>query len=192
MIREVIITTLSKRGTAHVAPMGVHVVADEMLVMPFRPSATLQNILASGHAVMNYCDDVRIFAGCVTGRHEWPLVSSDKGPVPHLAVALAHSELVLTRVEDDEIRPKLFCQVVHEETHAPFLGFNRAQYSVLEAAILVSRLHMLPRSKVESELAYLRIGFDKTAGPIEREAWGWLMARLDAALSADSGERGLT
>ncbi len=192
MIREVIITTLSKRGVAHVAPMGVHVVADEMLVMPFRPSATLQNMLETGHAVMNYCDDVRIFAGCVTGRREWPLVSSDKGSVPYLAVALAHSELVLTRVEDNEIRPKLFCQVVHEETHAPFLGFNRAQYSVLEAAILASRLHMLPRSKVESELAYLRIGFDKTAGPIEHEAWGWLMARFDAALSEPSGERGPT
>jgi hypothetical protein len=46
---------------------------------------------------------------------------------------------------------------------------------VLEAAILVSRLSMLPREKVDAEIAYLRIAIDKTAGPEEREAWDWLM-----------------
>ncbi len=40
--------------------------------------------------------------------------------------------------------------------------------------MLVSRLHMLPPDKVDSEMAYLQIAIDKTAGPEEREAWGWL------------------
>jgi hypothetical protein len=34
--------------------------------------------------------------------------------------------------------------------------------------------------KIEREMAYLRIAIDKTAGPIEQEAWGWLEARLQA------------
>jgi hypothetical protein len=41
--------------------------------------------------------------------------------------------------------------------------------------VLVSRLHMLPPHKVDSEMAYLQIAIDKTAGPGEREAWGWLV-----------------
>ncbi|MGH9904798.1 MAG: DUF447 family spectrin-like domain-containing protein, partial [Pyrinomonadaceae bacterium] len=49
---------------------------------------------------------------------------------------------------------------------------------VLECAILVSRLHMLPREKIESELNYLTIAIDKTAGPREREAWEWLMEAI--------------
>ena len=60
-------------------------------------------------------------------------------------------------------------------THAPFRGLNRAKAAVLEAAILVSRLSMLPREKIDGEIAYLRIAIDKTAGPEEREAWDWLM-----------------
>jgi hypothetical protein len=182
MIREVIITSQSLEGAVHIAPMGVHVVGEDRLVMPFRPSATLDNLLATGHAVMNYCDDVRVFAGCLTGRRDWPLVKADKIPGQRLAGALAHAELELARVEDDEIRPRLYCRVAHEAMHAPFQGFNRAQYSVLEAAILVSRLHRLPRDKIESELAYLRIGLEKTAGPAELEAWGWLMAKIDDML----------
>ena len=180
MIRETLITSTSPEGVTHIAPMGVHVLDDAMLIMPFRPSTTLTNILATRHAIMNYCDDARIFAGCLTGRRDWPLVAAERVPGQRLAGALTHAELELVRIEDDELRPRLYCRVAHEINHAPFRGFNRAQYSVLEAAILVSRLHMLPWSKIEAELEYLRIGLDKTAGPHELEAWGWLMEKVEA------------
>ncbi len=65
-------------------------------------------------------------------------------------------------------------------THAPFQGFNRAQAAVIEAAILVSRLQMLPREKVEREIAYLEIAVSKTASAAEEEAWRWLMEPIRA------------
>ena len=58
-------------------------------------------------------------------------------------------------------------------------GFNRAQAAVVEAAILVSRLHMLPEQKIRSELEYLGIAIKKTAGEKERTAWKWLMEKVD-------------
>ena len=58
-------------------------------------------------------------------------------------------------------------------------GFNRAQAAVVEAAILVSRLHMLPEQKIRSELEYLGIAIKKTAGEKERTAWQWLMEKVD-------------
>jgi hypothetical protein len=63
---------------------------------------------------------------------------------------------------------------VHTAQHCPFVGFNRAQAAVVEGAILVSRLRMLPAAKVQAEMDYLQIAIDKTAGPAEREAWQWL------------------
>jgi hypothetical protein len=39
---------------------------------------------------------------------------------------------------------------------------------------------MLPLEKIDSEIAYLKIGLDKTAGEREREAWNWLMSDIDA------------
>ena len=38
---------------------------------------------------------------------------------------------------------------------------------------------MLPPEKIETEIAYLTIAIDKTAGEREWEAWGWLMARIE-------------
>ena len=173
MIQELIVTTKNAASAVHCAPMGVHIHGDEIAILPFRPSTTLTNLLETKLAVLNYCDDVRIFAGCLTGRRDWKLRDLV------LDGALAHSEVELLRVEEDEIRPKLICKIVKTVNHAPFLGFNRAQYSVLEAAILVSRLQMLPMEKIDSEIAYLKIGLEKTAGERELEAWGWLMEAIE-------------
>jgi hypothetical protein len=179
MIQEVIVTTQNNSGLAHLAPMGIHSNGDEFIILPFRPSTTLNNLLESKTAVLNYCDDVRVFAGCLTGRRDWPLMVAEKIKGQVLQCALAHTELELLRIEDDPTRPRLFCKAVHTVNHAPFKGFNRAQYSVLEAAILISRLNMLPLAKIETEIDYLRIGFEKTAGDREVEAWGWLMTVIE-------------
>jgi hypothetical protein len=159
--------------------MGVHLLNEELIILPFRPSTTLNNLLETKTAVLNYCDDVRVFAGCLTGRRDWDLKPAEKITGKVLANALAHTEIELTRFEEDAMRPKLFFKAVHSVNHAPFSGFNRAQFAVLEAAILISRLSMLPLEKIETEINYLRIGLEKTAGAREWEAWGWLMAVID-------------
>jgi hypothetical protein len=179
MIYETIVSTQNAVGIPHLAPMGIHRHDEGYLIMPFRPSATLDNILATGYAVINYCDDVRVFAGCLTGRRDWPLKMAEKIPGLYLAATLAHVEVAVARVENDAVRPKLYCRAVHSVNHAPFQGFNRAQFAVLEASILVSRLGILPPNKIEAELAYLRIGLEKTAGERELQAWSWLMQRIE-------------
>jgi hypothetical protein len=175
MIYETIVTTRSSGGLTHVTPMGIRHERGLVVLAPFRPSTTLDLVLASRCAVVNYTDDVRVFAGCIVGRREWPLVPAAKVAGVRLATTLAHAELKLEDVAEDPQRPRLFCREVHAETHAPFRGFNRAQAAVVEAAVLVSRLHMLPAEKIDTEIRYLEIAIDKTAGPAESEAWGWLM-----------------
>lgn len=182
-IRETIITTVNRNGSVHIAPLGIIQENDGWVIAPFRPSVTLDNLSQVPFAVANYTDDARIFAGCLTGRKDWPTVPVEGFPVPRLQAALAHSVLEVMRVDEDAMRPRHFCRVVWEEMHAPFTGFNRAKAAVLEAAILVSRLHMLPREKIEAEIAYLTIAIEKTAGPDEKEAWDWLKQRVSEHFS---------
>jgi uncharacterized protein len=178
MIRETIVTTADPAGKVHIAPIGIIADGDHWIIAPFRPSATLDNLRAVPFAVANYTDDVRVFAGCLTGRHDWPTTAGQMVPAPRLAAALAHAELAVETVADDAQRPRFRCRVVHRAAHAPFEGFNRAKAAVVEAAILVSRLGMLPREKVEQEISYLQIAVSKTAGPAEQEAWSWLMDKI--------------
>ncbi len=177
MIRETVVTTSDAEGRVHIAPLGLIEDGGGWIVAPFRPSTTLDNLLAVPHAVASHCDDVRIIAGCLTGRRDWPLVPTE-GPVPRLAAAVAHLELSVRAHDDDPVRPRFRMRVDRAVSHEPVAGYNRAQAAVIEAAILASRLSMLPREKVEAEIAYLSIAIEKTAGPREAEAWGWLMERI--------------
>jgi hypothetical protein len=188
MVRETILTTISGEGRVHIAPIGIIADGDGWIIAPFRPSTTLDNLRAVPFAVANYSDDVRIFAGCLTGRFDWPTTTADEVPVPRLAHALAHAELAVTRVTEDEQRPRFHCRVVRLLSHAPFEGFNRAKAAVVEAAILVSRLDFLPREKIEKEMAYLEIAVSKTAGAAEGQAWNWLTEKVRAHY-ADAAKR---
>ena len=178
MIRECIVITQSRAGAVHIAPLGLIEEGEHLVIAPFRPSLTLDNLRENPFAVANYTDDVLVFAGCLTGRREWATRPATKVPGAVLEQALAHAEMQVVAVAEDEQRPRFRCAVIHEENHRPFHGFNRAQAAVVEAAILVSRLHMLPPEKIDREIAYLTIAIDKTAGPNERQAWDWLMARI--------------
>ena len=178
MINETIITTVNKDGSIHIAPMGVRHEDDFYVIAPFKPSTTLKNLQRSGQAVINMTDDVRIFAGCLTGHYDWPTIDVSAINGKRLAGALSHIEIEVAHQEGDGLRPVFYCSEKHQETHAPFMGLNRAKAAVLEAAVLVSRLHMLPDEKIDNEIEYLQIAIDKTASAHELEAWGWLMNRI--------------
>lgn len=180
-IHEVIVTSMGADDQPHHAPMGISEVNGHFLIKPFKPSATYDNLKRSGQCSISYIDDVRVFAGALTGRRSWPSQACEKISGQYLTKALAHSELQVITIDDADPRACFTAKVVHEVNHAPFRGFNRAQSAVVEAAILVSRLHMLSPEKIREEINYLTIAIDKTAGERELEAWQWLMTKIREA-----------
>ena len=188
MIYETIVISTDKDGKPYIAPFGVRECDGLILIAPFRPSTTLENLLSQKSATLNLTDDVRVFAGALTGHKDWSLLVADKVQGYRLENVLAHRELVLEKVKDDETRPELYLKVVQEVNHQPFRGFNRAQAAVIELSVLVSRLHMLPFEKVAAEMAYLEIAIHKTAGERELEAWSWLVEKVQNFQAEISGE----
>lgn len=189
LIYEAILITLNPDASAHIAPMGFREEGGHVVIAPFRPSRTLENIERTGTVTVNLTDDVRVIAGCLTGRRERPVVATSVIAGFRLADCLAHRELKVERIEEDAQRPRFFCVEQHSANHAPFRGFNRAQAAVVEAAILATRLKMLPREKISNEIKYLQISIDKTAGDRERQAWDWIMEKIDAFYAGQEVEK---
>lgn len=186
-IVETIVTTTDAAGTPHIAPLGLIEDGEGWIIAPFAPSRTLDNLRANPFAVASHTGDVRVFAGCVTGRRDWPTVPADVVAGVRLRDAVSHWELAVARVTEDAQRPRFHCRLVHGASHAVWSGYNRAEAAVLELAVLTTRLSMLPPEKIDAELKYLEIAISKTAGPRELEAWGWLMERVTAFRSGNPG-----
>ncbi len=171
-------------GAVHIAPLGLIANGEHWVVAPFHPSRTLDNLREVPFAVASHVDDVRVFAGLLTGRRDWPLVPTGC-PVPRLQAAISHWELTVESVGEHAERPRFRTRIAAAVSHAPASGFNRAKAAVIELAILSSRLSMLPREKVAREVGYLTIAIEKTAGPQEEEAWLWLMEKVRAFYGGD-------
>ena len=180
MIHEVIVTTISNKGTVHIAPMGIRFIDKQVIISPFKPSTTLNNIIENNIATINFIDDVRVFAGIVSRyKKDWELSArTDLDIVPNLTLTNTFYNVAVNEYQEDDKRPNIICDIKNSEIIKPFLGFNRAQFSVIEAAVLLSRLGMISMEKIDREIEYLKIGIDKTAGPNELEAWGWIQDKI--------------
>ena len=174
VIVETIVTTVSEDGTVNCAPMGVEW-GDEVIVLkPFLETATYSNVSRTRSAVVNLTDDVSVFARAAIENPQVATVPPRivRGAV--LADCCAWREVEVRSIDATPPRSRIETGVVHRGFRREFIGFNRARHAVLEAAIYATRLHLLPRAFVESELSRLQVIVDKTAGDIELEAMALL------------------
>jgi len=174
MILETIVTTVAADGTVNCAPMGVEWGEDVIILKPFIETATYRNVVATGAAVVNLIDDVRVFAQAAIANPQYPTEPAVVVRGAVLADCCSWREVGLRSVDSTPPRSRIEGAVVHHGVRREFIGFNRARHAVLEAAIYATRLHLLPRSFVESELQRLQVIVDKTAGAQEREAMALL------------------
>src|SRR5215207_9765552 len=172
MIIETIVTTIDASGTVNVAPMGVEWTGgDEPPVLkPFLETVTYRNVTATGVAVVNLIDDVRVFARAAISNPEYPVVPAVAVRGVSLRDACSWRELTVQSVDSTPPRSRIETAVAHRGFRREFIGFNRARHAVLETAIYATRVHMLERDFLLSELTRLQVIVDKTAGSAEHEA----------------------
>ena len=174
-VRETIVTTKNIDNTIKISPLGIYIDEEVLRIKPFKPSTSLDNLLRNKSGVINYVDDVRIFASCIVKKSiKIGLSKVDKIDCSRIESAISHTEFVVDHVDDDNIRPTIICRPVNEEIHKMYYGLNRAKSAVLELCILASRLGIVSDKKIRDEIEYLNIAIEKTAGNNELEAWAWL------------------
>jgi hypothetical protein len=174
MIVEGIVTTRDPAGQVNFAPMGVEWGDERLVLKPFLETTTFRNLSAGGCAVFNIVDDVLFLAQAAIGSPQFPWHPAERVPGAVLEAACSWYELTVDAIDATPPRSRIDTRVVHRGRGREFIGFNRAKHAVLEAAILATRVHMLPATQIKEELDRLEVLVEKTAGPREREAWTML------------------
>ena len=195
LLLEGIVTTLDDDRAPHVAPMGAIVDAafTRLVLRPFRTSTTYRNLRRSGEGVLHVTDDVELLARAAVGRLD---------PLPPLMPAPAVDGVILAgacrwyafrvqSIDDRAERCQIVAHVVDSGRLRDFFGFNRAKHAVVEAAILATRVGLLPPEEIRAEIARLAVPVCKTAGDQERRAFEFLCKYIDAAIGQLSGVAGV-
>lgn len=174
MILEGLVTTLDADGSPHLAPMGPRMADDfrTFELKPFPTSHTYANLKRDRAGVLHVTDDALLLAKAAVGAVDPfpPTVPAEQVDGVILADCCRALEFAITTLDDSGRRVRLSCNVVQAHELRAFWGWNRAKHAVLEAAIMATRLHLLPAAEVEAEFRRLRVIVDKTAGDREREA----------------------
>lgn len=187
MILEGIVTTKNADGTVNVAPMGpiVDEAMQTLVLRPFQSSTTYANLKRHGEGVLHVTDDVLLLARAAIGALD---ETPGTFPAEQVDGAVLHSacrwyEFRVFALDDSQDRTRIEAQVVHTGRLRDFFGFNRAKHAVLEAAILATRVHLLPADEILAEFARLAVPVEKTAGPAEREAFALLREYVEQQVS---------
>lgn len=170
MILETIVTTMNSQGAINFAPMGVEWGDERIVLKPFLETTTFQNLRETGAAVVNLTDDAMLFAQGAISSPQFPYIPAQRVKGAVLEAACSWREVAVETIDATPPRSRIDARVVHQGIRREFIGFNRARHAVLEAAILATRTHLLPREQITEEYARLQVIVDKTAGPREREA----------------------
>lgn len=184
VIVETIVTSVAPDGAVNCAPMGVEWDEAAIALKPFLDTATYRNLTTTGAAVVHLIDDVRVFARAAISNPTYPTVPAEVVDGVVLVACCSWREVEVRSIDSTPPRSRIETAVVHRGVKREFIGFNRARHAVLEAAIYATRVHLLPRPFLESELERLRVIVEKTAGPHEFEAMTLLTDHIRAALDA--------
>ena len=179
MIRESIVITTDLKNKPHIVPMGIIFEKKKIIISPFVPSKTFLNLKINPYAVINFTDDVNVFVDALLGKKNFKIYPTKRIKGYYLKNTLSYQDVKATRFIKNKIRPKFECKIIKETSNFPFKGFNRAQLSVIEAAILVSRINIISKKKIKKEIKYLKIAIDKTAGKNEKIAWKKLIKKIN-------------
>lgn len=191
MILECLVTTQDAAGQTNVAPMGPRFEADfnwltpdgaDFVLRPYEPSQTLNNLLATGVGVLNFTDDVLLFAQSAlkTDRRPKPeLLPAQQIAGYGLREAAAWWEFQVQSTRTDGPRWEVACRVIHVTQRRNLIAFNRAMHAVIEATILATRVELLPAADIREQLRRLEPLIEKTAGQQQLAAWLWVLEWLN-------------
>ena len=159
------------------------------VLRPFQTSTTYRNLKSHPFGVLHVVDDVLLLAKAAISRLEETPATFQAITIPGhvLKSACRWFEFRVESLDDSDERTLIEASVVHTGRLRDFFGFNRAKHAVIEAAILATRIHILPADEIRAQFETLRSPVQKTAGPDERAAFQLLDEYVQSALNGGDG-----
>lgn len=181
LILEGIATTWNAARQTHTAAMGaIFSSTGHLILRPFSGTTTLDNLRQTHTAVFQLTDNIGLLvrAALAPAETEFDVYRETDVLLPILTDACSWFALQVDSLDESQDRAIVRCHITAQGERRPFRGFNRARHSLLELAILATRIQFLSPDIIEQEWSRTSLLVNKTGGPEEFATWDWITAYL--------------
>src|SRR3954453_10724704 len=136
--------------------------SSRFVLRPFKTATTYRNLKRHGEGVLHVTDDVLMLARAAVGMDpeaETRGAESVRGRV--IVGACRYDEFRVVEIDDREDRATIVAESVRSVHLRDHFGFNRAKHAVVEAAILATRVGIVPMGEIAD-------GFRRLVAPVEK------------------------
>jgi hypothetical protein len=184
VIIETIVTTINADGSLNVAPMGPHLESDftRFELRPYDTSSTYVNLCRTRCGVLHVTEDTLLIARAAIGKLDTHAIETVPAQLIQGSIIVDSAswhEFKVDDVEDSGSRAVIQCRSLRSGTGKSWMGFNRGKHAIVEAAILATRVSIMPVEEIAEQLERLAIIVKKTGGPQEREAFELLRGYVE-------------
>ena len=187
-IIEGLLITLNEDRTVNLSPMGARFSTDKQMVLlrPFKTSRSYRNLAREAEAVFHVTDDAALIARAALNDVSVlpPMTPINETELCYLSDACRWHYLRLQSHDISDMRASFDMRVAKYGVIRDFIGFNRAKNALVEAAILASRVGILPDDQIRNHMEILQPAVEKTGDISEHEAFLYLKSRILEKIAA--------
>lgn len=140
MIIETVITSLDENRNIHFAALGVEFFKQKIVFYPYQGSKTLENIINSKEGVVNIVDKAEYLIKAALGDYQFSVNKIKDDNQYYLEDSCHYYKFKLISVSEIDDKYKVSGKIVFNQSNREYLGFNRANNLLLEAAVKASRI----------------------------------------------------
>ncbi|ADQ14383.1 DUF447 domain-containing protein [Halanaerobium hydrogeniformans] len=178
MIIETVMTSLDSKNDLNFSAIGVEFVKDKVIFYPYKNTTTAENILATKKGTVNIVDRSYYLILAALSEPEFAVDKTDLGNY-YLKDCCYYYEFKLSAISDLGKKYKLTANITAQKSRNDFIGLNRAENLLLEAAIIASRIGITKKTKeLKNYLAENREIIFKTGDQKSKESYLFLKKYL--------------
>lgn len=140
MIIETVITTVNKKNKIHFAAVGVEFFQNKAIFKLYKKSSTFLNLKRKEFGIINVVDKAEYLIKAALSTAKMETSEVKKNEQYYLSDCCSFYQFKVLSMHDCGEKYKVEVKILNKTEKKKFIGFNRANNLLLEAAVIASRI----------------------------------------------------
>jgi hypothetical protein len=140
MIIETVITTINELGRIHFSAVGVKFFKSKALFDLYKKSDTFENLKIKDYGIINIVDKAEYFIKAALSSEKIDISEIKKNELYYLTDCCSYYHFKVLKIKDCGRKYRVEVKILRKKENRKYIGFNRANNLLLEAAIIASRI----------------------------------------------------